>query len=199
MRRTTPHIAAPWLFFVAVLTFAAGGCGVSRTAGPGRPLDTYDYCVISQQGAHRYYDTARQALDRPFVVLDEHDPRLELPRVRQKAAVATVDWTPGFWSSSGWVELKDYSYGTPIHTSQVRRGMLWTGAHEDVLEAIRDVAAARAAGPPLPADARNPAPDAQGEKRSTAQRLEELNDLKLQGLITQKEYDERRKRVLAEQ
>ena len=198
MRPTTPHAVAFGLILLAI-AIGGSGCAVTRTTGPGRPLDTYDYCVISNQGAHKYYDTATRALDQSFVILNDSDPRLELPRVRQKAAVATIDWTPGFWSSSGWMELKDYSYGTHIHTSHMRRGMFWTGAHEDVLEAIRDVAAARAAGPALPADARDPAPDTQGEKRSTAQRLEELNDLKLQGLITQKEYDARRKSILADQ
>src|SRR6185436_17952466 len=123
-------------------------------------------------------------------------PRLESPSVRQKACTVTVDWSPGFWSTSGWVELKDYAHGTHVHTSHMRRGMIWVGANADVLDAIRDVAVARAAGPAVPPEAREAAPPAGEEAprtRSTAQRLEELNNLRARGLISESEYAAQRK------
>jgi hypothetical protein len=84
----------------------------------------------------------------------------------------------------------------------MRRGMVWTGAHEDVLVAIRDVAAARAAGPALPADARDPMPasaEQPATTRSAAQRLEELNNLKARGLISEAEYSAQRKAIIQSQ
>jgi hypothetical protein len=90
----------------------------------------------------------------------------------------------------------------------MRRGAFWAGAHEDVMEAIRDVAAARAAGPPLPSDAREPVsfqeePDV-GRARSRnvgstkADRLRELNELRVQGLISDPEYTRQRAKILDE-
>ncbi len=180
-------------------TFAGTGCAVKRVSGPGRPIGTYDYAVMSRQSSHEYYTTAGSMLDQVFVVVDENDPRLELPSVRQKACTVTVDWAPGFWSTSGWVELKDYAHDTHVHTSHMRQGMLWTGANADVLVAIRDVVAARAAGPELPAGARDPMPanaePAEGT-RSTADRLEELKDMRARGLISEAEYSAQRKSIL---
>lgn len=193
-------------FFAAVLllstTLLAGtGCAVKRVSGPGRPIGTYDYAVLSQESSHEYYRTAETMLGQSFVVVDEADPRLESPSVRQKACTVTVGWSPGFWSTSGWVELKDYAHGTPVHTSHMRRGMIWVGANADVLDAIRDVAAARAAGPPVPPEAREPVA-ARGEEtdrtRSTAQRLEELNNLRARGLISEAEYSAQRKAIIQE-
>ena len=141
---------------LATTLLGGSGCAVKRDVGPGRPLGEYDYAVLSRQSSQQYYDTAAQMLSQSFVVVDENDPRLELRSVRRKACLATVDYARGFWSTSAWVELKDYAHGTHVHTSHMRRGMLWVGAHEDVLEAIRDVAAARAAGPAIPPEARAP-------------------------------------------
>ena len=184
-----------------VLLAIVPGCTISRTAGPGRPIGYYDYCVVSPQQTREYFDTASRMLDQSFVVLHENDPRLELPNVRQKACMVTVDWTPGFWSSSGWVEVKDYGNGTHVHTSQMRRGMLWVGAGPDVLDALRDVVAARAAGPPLPADARSPVEEQQdspGGSHSKADRLRELNELRTQGLISDPEYSKQRAKIIDE-
>lgn len=193
MRRSS--LAALTLALLAIVP----GCTISRTTGPGRPIGYYDYCVVSPQESREYFDTATRMLDQSFVVLHEDDPRLELPSVRQKACMVTVDWTPGFWSSSGWVEVKDYGNGTHVHTSQMRRGMLWIGAGPDVLDALRDVAAARAAGPPLPPDARNPVDTRQPAAiRSKSQRLTELNEMRTQGLISDPEYSKQRAKIIDE-
>ena len=192
-------------FVVAlVLCVSLGsGCAVRRTPGPGKPIGHYDYAVLSEQTSHEYFRPASTILDRSFVVLDERDPRLESPSVRLKACNVAVDWSPGFWSTSGWVEVKDYTYGTPVLTSHMRRGMLWVGAHADVMDAINDVAAARAAGPPVPPEARELAAPAEpapaNVSRSTAQRLEELNNLRARGLISESEYSAQRKTIIQSQ
>lgn len=196
---TTRSLTAALLLSITLLVGA--GCAVKRVSGPGRPIGTYDYAVLSQQSSREYYRTAGTMLDQSFVIVDETDPRLESPSVRQKALTVTVDWSPGFWSTSGWVELKDYAHGTHVHTSHMRRGMIWVGANADVLDAIRDVAAARAAGPAVPSEAREPVA-ARGEEtnptRSTAQRLEELNNLRARGLISEAEYTAQRKTIIQE-
>lgn len=190
------------LVLITILaTTVFAGCAVQRTTGPGRPLGTYDYAVMSRESSQEYYPTASSMLGQSFVVLDQNDQRLELPSVRQKACTVTVGWSPGFWSTSGWVELKDYAHGTPVHTSHMRRGMFWVGANADVLEALRDVAAARAAGPELPPGARDPMPETAVQletTRSTAQRLEELNNLRARGLISEAEYSAQRKAIIQE-
>lgn len=193
------------LLLVLLTVSALGtGCAVRRETGPGRPIGTYDYAVLSRETAHRYYSAAESTLGQAFVVVDENDPRLEWPQVRQKACTVTIDWAPGFWSTSGWVELKDYAHDTPVHTSHMRRGMFWVGAHDDVMDALRDVAAARAAGPELPPGARDPMPvvaerdTAPPTNRSTAQRLEDLNNLRARGLISESEYSAQRKKIIEE-
>ncbi len=196
--RSTTHT----LTLIALLTTTLfAGCAVRRTTGPGRPLGAYDYAVMSRESSGEYYSTASSMLGQHFVVLDETDERLELPSVRPKACTVTVGWSPGFWSTSGWVELKDYAHGTPVHTSHMRRGMLWIGAHADVMDALRDVAAARAAGPAVPASAREPMPEADtppNASRSTSLRLEELNNLRARGLISEAEYSAQRKAIIQE-
>ena len=187
------------VLITTLATTVFAGCAVKRTTGPGRPLGSYDYAVMSRESSHEYYPTASSMLGQSFVVLDQNDERLELPSVRQKACTVSVGWSPGFWSTSGWVELKDYAHGTPVHTSHMRRGMFWVGANADVLEALRDVAAARAAGPELPPGARDPMPEAAAQPettRSTAQRLEELNNLRARGLISEAEYSAQRKAII---
>jgi hypothetical protein len=141
---------------------ALSACSPSRHVYPGRPLGYYDYCVLGPNATPKYFVTAEATLAQSFVVLREGDPRVELPSVRQKACTVSIDWTRGFWGSSGWVDVKDYGSGTPVLRSHVRGGMLWMGIDGDVKDAIRDVAAARAAGPPLPPDARNPIPARDG-------------------------------------
>lgn len=184
---------------LTTMLLGGAGCAVKREVGPGRPLGEYDYAVLSRQSSKQYYDTAAQMLDQSFVVVDENDPRLELPSVRRKACIATVDYARGFWSTSGWVELKDYAHGTHVHTSFMRRGMLWSGAHEDVLVAIRDVAAARSAGPAIPLEARAPMPEGAEPSegtRTTAERLEELKELRSKGMISEAEYAAKRRAIV---
>ena len=200
--RSRPHVAAPLLLVVLALVAGISGCAVRRTAGPGKPIGDYDYAVLSEQTSREYFRTASSILDRSFVVLNERDPRLESPSIRLKACTVAVDWAPGFWSTSGWVEVKDYAYGTPVLMSHMRRGMLWIGAHADVMEAIQDVAAARAAGPQISAEARDasqPTPQQAVTSRSTAQRLEELNNLRARGLISENEYTAQRKTIIQSQ
>ena len=83
--------------------------------------------------------------------------------------------------------------------------MFWFGSHEDVLEALQDVAAARAAGPAVPAEVRNQVAMLQSDAavsatavRPKSQRLTELNELKDQGLITNSEYEKQRARIIDE-
>lgn len=198
--RTNPTRTKSVLILLATIVVLGGGCAVRREIGPGRSIGQYDYAVLSPETSREYFQKASAILDQSFVVLTEEDPRLELPSVRQNACTVAVDWSPGFWSTSGWVEVKDYAHGTPVLTSQMRKGMLWTGANDDVMIAIRDVAAARAAGPPLPPNARNPSPTEEPVAgRTAAQRLEELNDLKARGLINDAEYSAQRKTILKEQ
>ncbi|MCC6849484.1 MAG: SHOCT domain-containing protein [Deltaproteobacteria bacterium] len=186
---------------IAVIPVVGTGCAMKRETGPGGPVARCDYAVLTAQSAGEYYQRASATLERSFVVVSDSDPRLAHPDVRRKACTVSIGWSPGFWSTSGWVEVKDYAYGTHMHTSFMRRGMVWTGANQDVLDAINDVASVRAAAGALPADARDPVPvNAEGADagRSTTSRLEELNSMRAQGLITEKEYAAKRKSILGE-
>jgi hypothetical protein len=183
----------------------AAGCSVVREVSPGRSIGSFDYCVVSPKDTGEYFDTASSILNQSFVVLRENDPRLIQPDVREKACAVSIQRTPGFWSSSGWVEVTNYESGAEVLTSHLRSGMVWTGSDADVVEALQDVAAARAAGPPVPAEARNPAngsrPDLANPAtapRSKTERLTELNDLKAQGLITDAEYEKQRTKIIEE-
>jgi hypothetical protein len=179
----------------------ASACAPSRTSGPGRPLGSYDYVVVSQKDTNEYFDETVAILGQPFVAMQETDPRLAYPNVAEKTCRVAVDWAPGFWSTSGWVELRDHRNGDHVHTSHMRRGMFWVGAHADVMEALRDTASARAAGPPLPPDARDPV-DARTSNRvsesvqSKSDRLEALTELRTRGLITDAEYTRQRAKIL---
>lgn len=157
MQRVTAfRLSVPLLLLSA--NVLVSGCGVSRSTGPGKAIGYYDYSVLNPHMSYADFHTAQSMLGQSFAVLPDDDPRLELPNVRQKACMVSIDWRRGFWSSSAWAEVKDYGDGTHVLTSSVRGGMLWMGVKGDVSEVIRDVAAARAAGPALPPDARNPAP-----------------------------------------
>jgi hypothetical protein len=183
---------------VAVATLAAG-CGVSREQGIGRSLAEYDYVVLRPKDTHEYHAAAMSILDQSFVALEEGDPRLDIPRVRRKACMVDIDYVRGFWSSSGWVDVLDHDTRSLVMSSRVRNGMFWTGANEDVMAAIRDVAAARAAGPALPDDARTITAAAEDQvPRPKSIRLQELNDLRKRQLISEGEYSRRRQSILDE-
>jgi len=154
-----------WLLLLTLAGVTAlTACSPSRRMYPGRPLGSYDYCVLGPSATPKYFNTAATTLAHSFVVLREGDPRAELPEVRQKACTVSIDWTRGFWSSSAWVDVNDYENGKLVLRSHVRRGMLWMGVHGDVEDAIRDVAAARAEGPPLPPDVQDPVPTPDGAR-----------------------------------
>jgi hypothetical protein len=184
----------------------AAACSISRTTGPGRPIGTYDYVVVSRKDAGEYTERASSILNEAFVVLQENDPRLNDPLVRNKTCAVSIDRTRGFWSSSGTVEVTNYDSGAEILESQMRRGMVWAGSDADVIEALQDVAAARAAGPPIPPDARNPVDPSRSAPvapvaaaQSKAQRLTQLNDLRTKGLVTESEYKSLRTKIINEQ
>jgi hypothetical protein len=192
------------IFILGVLVVASG-CSAQRWHGPGRSIESYDYCVVRKDDTTDYFDQAVSTLGQSFVVLRENDPRLELARVRDKTCKVSVDWTRGFWSTTGWVDVTDYQTGNEVLTSQTRRGMLWTGADRDVMESIRDVAAARASGPPVPKHARSSVDSQQFKSashsdgpRSVENRLIELKQLRETGLISQQEYEQRRHVILSD-
>lgn len=192
------HTTSVLILLATVVGFGPG-CAVRREVGPGRPIVQYDYAVLSRETPNDYVQRATPILNTSFVVLTEDDPRLELTNVQQKTCTMTIDGTRGFWSTSGWVEVQDYNHSTPVLTSHMRKGMLWVSPDEDVMIAVHDVAAARAAGPPAPPDARIPVAHNSTGDRTVAQRLEELNDLKARGLITDAEYAAQRKNILKDQ
>jgi hypothetical protein len=191
-------------FLVACAVLIEAGCSVRRDYGDGKPLGACTYCVLSEENAGDYYQTAKNILGRSFTVVDENDPLLESPQARRQACPVTIDWARGFWSTSGWVDVKDWK-GEPILRSSVRRGMFWAGAHGDVMESLNDVAAARAAEPSIPAENLDPVPapvarssSPPNSGRTKAERLTELNELRIQGLISDPEYSKQRARILDE-
>ena len=205
---TVPHpdqvhtgriVAALACICLAALVVGAG-CSVSRRTEPGRSIGDYDYCVVGEKLTHRYTDDATSILGQSFVILQDDDPRLKLAAIREKACLVSLEWSRGFWSSAAWVEIKDYEDRTTVLRSDVRGGMLYTGHEGDIQEVLADVAAARAAGPPIPADARTvPVPEeptTSGAERSTTERLLELNELRARGLITEDEYSEQRTKII---
>jgi len=183
----------------ATLMFGAG-CNVSRRTTPGRSIGDYDYCVVGEKLTHRYTDEAASILSPSFVVLQDDDPRLKSPAIREKACLVSLEWSRGFWSSAARVDIRDYEDRTTVQRSHVRGGMLYTGHEGDILKVLEDVAAARAAGPPLPPDAGTlPAPEettGSGVEKSTTERLMELNDLRARGFITEDEYSEQRAKII---
>lgn len=192
-----------WCLLACTLLLHAA-CSVHRDYGDGKPLGACEYGVLSEDNTGDYYQTAKNILGRSFTVIDENDPLLESPEVRRRACPVTIDWRRGFWSTSGWVDVKDWK-GEPILRSSVRRGMFWAGAYGDVMESLNDVAAARAAEPPIPPEQLEPAPapavssaNTRPPGRTKAERLTELNELRIQGLISDPEYSKQRAKILDE-
>jgi hypothetical protein len=175
--RQMPRRIAP-LAIAGLTLLAVSGCAVSRTTGSARSIGSYDYCVVGREGADRYAQDATKILDRSFVVLAEDDSRLRSPVIRAKACVLHLDWSRGFWSSSASAEIKDYRNADLVQQSFMRRGMFGAGHRDAVLAVLHDVAAARASGPPVPAEARLPpaAPTSTAGSRAKAERLTESND-----------------------
>lgn len=187
----------PAFLAVAVL---GSSCGPQREIGPGRAITDCDYCVVTEKYAHRFADPATEILDRTFVVVKDDDARLKNPIVKQKACLLQIEWSRGFWKSSATVEVRDYSNRALMLSSYVPGGMLYAGYHRDVLEALEDIAAARAEAAPVPAAARAepPAAPPPGVAQSKVQRLTELNELRDRGLITEAEYSKHRSMIINE-
>jgi hypothetical protein len=202
------HVTAPKSMILLTLCYAFAlllpGCTPSREAGRGKQLGTYNYCLVTQNGAQEYFYDATTILNQSFVVLHEDDPRLNVARIHQKTCTVSIDGARGFWSSSGWVDVRDLGTGEPVHTSHMRRGMFWAGTHDDVIDAIRDVADARAAGPPLPADARDPVdmrrsdegPVGSEPALSLEERLRRLDRVYDAGAISKSEYERKRRELI---
>jgi hypothetical protein len=191
------------LWLLVALALAASSCGPKRISGPGRIITDCDYLVVTEKHAHRFADEAEEVLSKSFVVITDDDVRLKSPALKQKACLLSIEWSRGFWKSSATVEVKDYSNRALMHRSYVAGGMLYAGYSGDIMEALEDVAAARAEGGPVSAAARaEPLPVAEPQRgvpqASKAQRLTELNDLKERGLITDDEYSEQRTKILNE-
>jgi hypothetical protein len=205
-----PHTAHRHLGRMAAVGTLAGiclatllmgtGCSISRRTTPGRSIGDCTYAVVGEELTHRYTDEATSILSRSFVVLQDDDPRLGSPAVRQKACLVSLEWSRGFWSSSAWVEIKDHEDRTVIFKNHVRGGMMYAGYEGDILKVLSDVATERAAGPPLAPDAETVSipeePPTSGVQRSTTNRLMELNDLRARGLITEDEYSEQRSKII---
>lgn len=176
------------------------GCSATRYPGTGRSLGTCDYCII--QEAYGYEGEAASILETSFIVLPDDDPRLRLASIREKACEVVVNWNRGFWTTTGWVEVTDHETGADVFLVQTRRGMLWMGARGDVMESLREVAAARAEGPPLPDERERlavddvPAEEALDASSPVIRRLSELKDLYERGLIRRHEYDRKRRAIL---
>ena len=129
-----------------IISVFIAGCGPRRTVGPGKPFAYYDYCVMSPGAMQGYddYKMTEAALAPSCTILRPDDPRLEQPDVRQKACTISIDWRRGFWSSSAWVQVREFGTDAPILTTSVRGGMMWMGISGDVSDAIHDVASVRA-------------------------------------------------------
>jgi hypothetical protein len=180
------------------------GCSAKRWHGDDRSIQSYDYCVVTEESANGYYDQAASILGQSFVVIGEHDPRLLRESIRDKTCKVSINWTRGFWTTTGWVEVTDYESGNDVLLSQTRRGMLWMGANGNVLESIHDIASARSEGPPI--DQARVAAEKQdiealvegssGGQRSVEDRLTELKQLHDRGVINRQEYDQSRSEIL---
>lgn len=185
---------------LVVLSMTMVACSASRSHYPSTTIDSCDYCVITEEKTYGYFDDAWAILGESFIMLEEDDPRLRLREVRQSACMASIDWSRGFWSTTAWVDVKDYETKADILQSYIRRGALYSGVHGDVIDVLKDVAAARAAGPPLPEPAEIPPGVSvdQPASGSIEARLSELKQLYDRGLIDRGEYDERRQAILKE-
>ena len=190
----------PFLLLAAL--FFVSGCSARRYVYSDHAIESYDYAVIDERNSAGYIDEAERILGESFILIEENDPRLSLPAVRSKTCEVIVNWSRGFWSTTGWVEVADYESGDQVLITQTRRGVLWVGAEGDVLESLRDLASARAEGPPLPSEAEQAAVRAQASMppgsgaSSVEARLSELKDLYERGVITENEYKQQRKAIL---
>ncbi len=145
-------------FVLLFVGFGLGGCGVSRTVGPGPPIGSCDYCVLGMPMSQEDAQRSESILAKSFVVLPSGDPRLDVSVIRDRTCVVSLDWRRGFWSSSEWVQVKDYQYGANVLTSRVRHGMFWSGVQGGLTKALHDVADARGSRPIAAMGSADPAP-----------------------------------------
>lgn len=202
MPRTVARIS---LLLIAVPVIVLSGCAAVRYPAEDRSINDYDYCIINERDSSGYVDEAKKILSESFIVISPNDPRLSNPDVRRKTCEAVVSWTRGFFSVTGWVEVEDYRSGDYVTIVQTRRGFLYVGAQENVLESLRVLAATRKDGPPLPplmlgsvdAAAKVSAPQPAGESTSDLERrLREIDALHQRGVISEKERASARNAVL---
>lgn len=137
---------------LSVLALLIWGCAASRTPGEGGPIGDCNYCVISEAAMRGYSEEAATILGRSFIVVRENDPRLSRRVVRDKACIVSIRWRRGFFSNSAAVDVNTLDDGALILRSEARGGALWAGVDGAVADALRDIAAARGAGPPLRPD-----------------------------------------------
>lgn len=193
------RLAAVSAVILAILLAAA--CTASRDLGEGRPITDYPYAVIDPETTDGWDAEAESVLGQSFFLLSPEDPRLEQSRVWKNACIVAIESHRGFWSTSASVEMQDFRTRRLIMASQMRRGGLYAGARGDVIDALRDVAAAkgpRGAAPVEVGDAEPASSQGGGSARTKAERLSELADLRAKGLITEAEYSTQRKSIIEE-
>ena len=198
------EIARTCAFFFAALALAVSGCAAVRYPGEERSIQDYDYCIVNERDSAGYVKQAKGILSQSFIVIDSNDPRLSRGSVRRRTCEVVVNWTRGFFSVTGWVEVDDYETGDYVTIVQTRRGFLYLGAEANVLESLQTLASARKEGPPLPSSDLDSANGTEGMGVDGAQsppseleeRLEEIDVLHDRGVITTREREAAREAIL---
>ena len=97
-----------------------------------------------------YTEEAQKILPEAFIIISPDDPRLSDASVSRRTCEVTVNFSRGFFSVTGWVDVKDHDSGDFVAIVQTRRGMFYAGAKGDVIESLNALVAARKKGAPLP-------------------------------------------------
>lgn len=136
---------------VIALVVAVSGCGIRRTIGPAaleHPLGSYEYCVVSEAETHGYSSVAKEVLSGAFTIIDESDPELERPDIRQRTLRISIGWLRGFWNTGIFAKLLDFQTKQVIIENYVRSPGLWSVNPDFVRKVIVDLAEARKAARP---------------------------------------------------
>lgn len=199
---------------LVVVCLCAGACAPARVTHRQSIADC-DYLLVRDDDTHGYGPQARSILSQAFVVLDPYDSAL--PRNRARVCNVEIRWQRGFWYTPVWVSITDLRSGELILRSEANGPGMWSGVAAAVPLALQDVVAARAAAGPvygsregerqlgdstLPPPGVPPGvpPDAYPppSQRSKADRLREVEQLRSEGLISEREYEEQRQLILRE-